>query len=128
MENSYGKQKSRFLVLFCSVTFCVTIQSSSLFHGHKIIAQAPAITSVFQARRRRKGGKSKSTYMSVPFKELFLLNNCHMQIINYPIYKGGSKAWCFNWKHHPLLYRGLLLSKKGRINLDKKTHLRSKIE
>lgn len=119
MENFQGKQSPRFLVIFCSIIFSVTIQSSGLFHGHKITTQAPAITFVFQAKRRRKERKPKFTYMpteSVPFKKLFPLNNFHMQIINHRIYKRGGKTWSFSWKHRALLQKGVLLSKKGRMN------------
>ena len=45
--------------------------------------------------------------------KLFPLNDYHA--------KGSRKTLLFSWKHHPLLYKGLLLSKKGRMNLVQKT-------
>ena len=79
MENFYGK----FAWIFCTFLFYYLLCD---YYDHKIIAQAPAITSVFQARRR-KGRKSKFTYMLSPFKERFPLNGAPLvaqQVKNLP--------------------------------------------
>lgn len=65
MEKVHRKQRPRMLVFFCSIIFNVTIQSSSLFHGHKTTTQAPAITSMSQAGTRRKGRKPKISSMQM---------------------------------------------------------------